>query len=368
MQPVSQLCLPARLSIIVPCYNEVDNVEPLIRALDQALKDEFWEVVFVDDNSPDGTADRVAGIAAYDPRVRVLQRVGRRGLSSAVIEGFLASSAVYVAVMDGDLQHDESILPKMIADLDAGADVVVASRHIEGGDNAGLAGKWRHFLSDAGIKAAQKVMVHQLSDPMSGFFALKRSFFKAQLPHLSGAGFKILVDLMMSAPKTTVVVEEAFVFRPRLAGESKLNIVVLLQFATMLMDKLTHGYLPTRFIAFGAVGLVGIIVNVCVMRLAGDLGFAFSKAQLIGTAVAILTNFWLNNHITYYDRRLKGSRFWGGLILFVLVCSLGAIGNIGVAQMVLHTVGHGHLDRSSAAGAVIGVVWNYAVSSTLIWR
>ncbi|OAG72785.1 dolichol-phosphate mannosyltransferase [Gluconobacter japonicus] len=364
----TDLLLPARLSVIVPCYNEAENVAPMVAALSRVLAGECWEVIFVDDNSPDGTSARVSAIAAHDPRVRVVRRVGRRGLSSAVIEGFLSSSATYVAVMDGDLQHDEAVLPKMIAALDAGSQVVVGSRHVEGGDNSGLAGHWRHMLSDTGIRAAQAVLPHPLTDPMSGFFAMRRDLFIATLPKLSGTGFKILLDVVMSAPKDTTITEVPFVFRPRVAGESKLDVVVLLQFATMLLDKLTHGWLPTRFLAFALVGLVGVVVNVVVMQLARMAGMDFSQSQLVGTAVAILTNFLLNNRLTYHDRRLKGARMWRGFALFAVVCSVGVFANIGVARMVLHDVGHGHWDRASAAGAVIGVVWNYAVSSTLIWR
>lgn len=364
----SDFLLPARLSIIVPCYNEAQNVAPMVEALSRALVGQHWEVIFVDDNSPDGTAARVSAIASQDPRVRIVRRFGRRGLSSAVIEGFLSSSATYVAVMDGDLQHDEAVLPKMLAALDSGSQIVVGSRHVEGGDNAGLAGHWRHMLSDTGIRAAQAVLPHHLTDPMSGFFAMRRDLFTALLPRLSGTGFKILLDLVMSAPKTTIITEVPFVFRPRTAGESKLDVVVLLQFATMLLDKLTHGWLPTRFLAFALVGLVGVAVNVVVMQVARLGGLDFSQAQLVGTAVAILTNFLLNNRLTYHDRRLKGRRMWQGFVLFAAVCSIGVFANIGVARMVLHDVGHGHWDRASAAGAVIGVVWNYAVSSTLIWR
>ncbi|EHH68622.1 glycosyltransferase [Gluconobacter morbifer] len=367
--PVSvQENLPADLSVIVPCYNEAPNVAPMVAALDAVLAGQAWEVIFVDDNSPDGTADRVAAIARQDPRVRVLRRIGRRGLSSAVIEGFLSSSAPYVAVMDGDMQHDESVLLTMLADLKAGSDIVVASRHVEGGDSGGLAGRGRHFLSEAGIRAAQTVMHHCLTDPMSGFFAMRRDLFEQIVPQLSGTGFKILLDIVMSAPRQIRITEVPFVFRPRAAGESKLDVVVLLQFGTMVLDKLTHGWLPTRFLSFALVGLSGVVVNVVIMNLARAAGLGFSWSQLAGTACAILANFLLNNRFTYYDRRLKGPSFWRGLAIFIVVCSLGGLANIGIARMVLHGAGHGHWDRSSAAGAVIGVVWNYAVSSTLVWR
>lgn len=360
--------LPAELSVIVPCYNEVANVAPMVAALERVLGDYAWEVIFVDDSSPDGTANEVTRIARSDPRVRVLSRVGRRGLSSAVIEGGLSSSARYVAVMDGDMQHDESVLTTMLHHLDDGAAIVVASRHIDGGDNSGLAGTGRHVLSDAGIRAAQMLMTHSLTDPMSGFFAMQRDLFVELLPKLSGTGFKILLDLVMSAPGDVRIDEVPFVFRPRVAGESKLDAVVLIQFATMLLDKITHGWLPTRFLAFALVGLIGVFVNVMVLNLGRRCGLDFATAQIMGTAIAMLANFWLNNRLTYHDRRLKGGRLWRGLAVFLVGCSIGALANIGIARMVLDSAGHGHWDRSSAAGAVVGVVWNYAVSTTLVWR
>ncbi|GBR48182.1 glycosyltransferase [Neokomagataea thailandica] len=360
--------LPAQISVVVPCYNEVENVPALVGALEGALGGIAWEVIFVDDNSPDGTAACAARLAQQDPRIRVVKRVGRRGLSTAVIEGILASSAPYAAVMDGDLQHDESILPEMLRRLQQGADLVVASRHIDGGDNAGLANRWRHALSNTGIRAAHYVMPHHISDPMSGFFALRRPLFDALLPRLSGAGFKILLDLAMSAPMGTHIEEVPFVFRPRQAGESKLDMQVLIQFAFMLLDKVTHGRLPTRFLAFAIVGLIGVFVNVSVLHVSRDVGLDFSQSQLLGTFAAILANFYLNNRITYHDKRLRGRRLWSGLMLFVVTCSVGAVANIGIARMALHDWGQGHWSRSSAAGAVMSVVWNYAVSSTLVWR
>lgn len=190
------------------------------------------------------------------------------------------------------------------------------------------------FSKGRGIRAAQAVLPHSLTDPMSGFFAMRRDLFTAILPKLSGTGFKILLDLVMSAPKDTTITEVPFVFRPRVAGESKLDVVVLLQFATMLLDKLTHGWLPTRFLAFALVGLVGVVVNVVVMQLARMAGMDFSQSQLVGTAVAILTNFLLNNRLTYHDRRLKGARMWRGFALFAAVCSFGVFANIGVARGV----------------------------------
>ena len=357
------------LSVVVPCYNERANVVPLIRKLDAALAGIAWEVIFVDDNSPDGTAAEVRRAAGADPRVRCIRRIGRRGLASAVIEGALSSSAGFIAVMDGDLQHDESRLPDMLAALRTGeVDLAVGSRHVAGGDNAGLASRWRHALSDGGIRLAQAFLPVRLGDPMSGFFMLGRETFEALAPHLTGQGFKILLDLVMSAPAPLRVREIACQFHPRLAGESKLDVLVLVQFAGLLLDKVFDGLVPLRFLSFCFVGLLGVLVHLGVLtlaRLTGDFGFATS--QIAATVVAMVFNFQLNNQITYRDQRLRGPRLWRGLLLFMLVCGIGAVANVGIAR----TIYESHANwwtLAGATGAIIGVVWNYAVSATLVWR
>lgn len=359
--------LPADLTLVIPCYNEAPNVAPLIAGVTRALEGVKWEIVFVDDDSPDGTSQEVERAAQSDPRVRLIRRVGRRGLSSAVIEGALSSTAPVIAVMDGDLQHDEAILRDLVTPLlDNRADIAVASRHVEGGDSSGLANRWRHVLSQAGIKLAQSILPMTLSDPMSGFFAMRRPVFEQAVPRLTGTGFKILLELVLSVPHTSRLIEVPFVFRPRIAGESKLSPLVMVQFLGMLIERACGGWLPTRFVIFAAVGLVGIAVNLLVSETARFAGADFQISQVIGTACAILVNFQLNNRVTYLDRPLRGKRWLPGLCIFVLGATIGAFGNIGVAQLLYDT--HGHWSRASAAGAVIGVVWNYAIASTLVWR
>lgn len=362
--------LPATpvLSVIVPCFNERPNVAPMIEKLDAALAGLAWEVIYVDDDSPDGTAAEVRRIARDDPRVRCIKRIGRRGLASAVIEGAMSSSAEYVAVIDGDLQHDETRLPVMLDALRTGQhDIVVASRHVEGGDNAGLSNKWRHAISDGGIWLAQMFLPVRLSDPMSGFFMLPRALFEDLARGLTGQGFKILLDLVLSAPAPLRVHEVPARFRERVAGESKLDALVMMQFGGLLIDKVFGGLLPLRFVSFAAVGAMGVLVHLAVlavMRQATPLDFAIDQA--IATVVAMVFNFQLNNVITYREQRLRGPRLWRGLFLFMLVCGVGAIANIGIANVLYQQ--HTTWTVAGAIGAVLGVVWNYAVSSTLVWR
>ena len=366
MPAAATLSDAVELTVVVPCFNERGNVAPMVRRLDAALCGFAWEAVFVDDDSPDGTAEAVRAIAASDRRIRCLRRIGRRGLSSAVIEGALSSSAPVVAVIDGDLQHDETRLPDMLALLRAGvADVVVASRFAEGGDAAGLAGARRLALSNLGIRLATLMMGKQLTDPMSGYFMMPRPLFEQVAPRLTGQGFKILLDILLSAPGLRVR-EVGARFSPRVAGESKLSPLVLLQFAALLLDKAFGGLVPLRFFSFALVGGFGLLVHLAVLVMADSLRVGFVSAQSLATLVAMAANFALNNQITYRDQRLRGGRLWRGLALFVLVCSVGALANIGVAS-ALYTSGDAGRTPAGALGAVIGVVWNYAMSATLVW-
>jgi dolichol-phosphate mannosyltransferase len=356
------------LTVVVPCYNERPNVAPLIEKLDATLFGIAWEVVFVDDNSPDGTTAEVRRIAQTDPRVRCIRRIVRRGLASAVIEGALSSSAQFVAVIDGDMQHDETKLPQMLAALRTGRyDLAVGSRHAEGGDASGLTNRWRHVLSDGGIWLAQLFLPVRLTDPMSGYFMLPRPLFEQLATGLTGQGFKILVDLALSSPAPLRVIEIPFHFHERVAGESKLDALVLTQFAGLLLDKVFGGLLPLRFISFALVGGLGVVVHLAVLTMLLKLtGQGFEAAQAIATLVAMVFNFQLNNEITYRDQRLRGPALWRGLLLFMLVCGVGAVANVGIANMLYES--HTAWSIAGAIGAVIGVVWNFAVSATLVWR
>ncbi len=356
------------LSIVVPSYNERPNVAPMIAKLDAALRGIAWEVIYVDDNSPDATSQEVRRIARHDPRVRCIRRIGRRGLASAVIEGALSSSADYVAVIDGDLQHDETRLPVMLAALQAdGYDIAVASRHVKGGDDAGLSSRFRHVLSDGGIWLAQAFLPVRLTDPMSGFFMLPRPLFEELARGLNGQGFKILLDLVLSSPSPLRVLEIPARFRERAAGESKMDALVMIQFAGLLLDKVFGGLLPLRFFSFGLVGSLGVVVHLAILALLRQTTtLGFETEQAIATVIAMVFNFQLNNAITYRDQRLRGPRLWRGLLLFMVVCGFGAITNIGIAQVLYEQ--NTTWTVAGGIGAMIGVVWNYAVSATLVWR
>jgi dolichol-phosphate mannosyltransferase len=255
----------------------------------------------------------------------------------------------------------------MVQALRDGADLVVGSRHVEGGDSSGLSSRFRHVLSESGISIAQRFLPVKLTDPMSGFFMLSRQLFNDLAPKLNGQGFKILLDLAMSSDAPLKVKEIPFQFRERVAGESKLDILVMIQFAGLLADKVLGGFLPLRFLSFALVGGLGVAVHLLVLAAQHyTLPVSFTAAQVSATLVAMVFNFYLNNQITYRDQRLRGPRMWRGLLIFMLVCGLGAIANVGIAQTLY--AGHVSWTLAGAMGAIIGVVWNYAVSATLVWR
>jgi dolichol-phosphate mannosyltransferase len=353
------------LAVIVPCFNERENVPILIDKLTAALGGFEWEVIFVDDDSPDGTSNTVRELAASNRRVRCIQRIGRRGLSTAVIEGMLATSAPYLAVIDGDLQHDERLLPNMLGTLkQENLDIVVASRYLAGGGT----GQWdsnRVAMSTFATRLARTVIREPLSDPMSGFFMIARPALERAVRRLSGQGFKILVDLFASTPEPYRFRELPYVFQNRVHGESKLDSFVAWEYLMLLLDKLIGWLIPVRLVMFAAVGTTGVVVHLLSLRIAMTV-FSFAASQAIATTIAMTSNFIINNVLTYRDRRLRGVKFFTGLLSFFAICGVGAVANVGIASAVFQQRYTWWI--SALAGIAVGLIWNYAVSSALTWR
>lgn len=357
------------LAVVVPTFNERANVATLVAKLDQALADHIWEVVFVDDDSPDGTADEARRIGRVDPRVRVIQRLGRRGLSSACIEGMCATAAPIVAVIDGDLQHDETLLPAMLDLLakDEALDLAVGSRFVAGGGT----GKWdgdRVAKSAFATRLSRRVLKADLTDPMSGFFMIRTEIVRRLAPQLSAIGFKILLDLMTASPRPLAFAELPYTFRVRTEGESKLDHVVAMEYLIALYDRRFGRFVPARFAMFSTIGVLGVGLHMAVLSLVYlVLGTSFLIAQIVATAAAMTANFFLNNALTYRDRRLKGWRqLLDGWVSFCAVCAVGAAANVGVAAF-LHDVRSGAWVASALTGVLVGAVWNYALSSRFTW-
>lgn len=361
-----------KLSVIVPTYNERDNIVPLVDKLEVALAGIPFEVIVVDDNSPDGTAALAKELAREKSNVRCIHRVGRRGLSSACIEGMASSAAEYVAVIDADHQHDESILPQMLEKAEQGADVVVGSRYTgKGSSQAGFTAR-RQAGSTLATKLSGILTGKALSDPMSGFFLLRRSLFNEVVPSLSREGFKILLDIIVSANRRTrgklQIAEVPYSFRPRHAGESKMSALIVAQFLGLIVSQISRGLLPTSFLLFSLVGASGVVVHLAMLSFAFEvLDFNFANSQLVATLVAMTTNFILNNELTYADKKLRGRRFWTGLLSFYIVCSFGTLANVSVASVLYESQSANFL-IAGIAGAIMSVVFNYAVTRMFTWR
>jgi dolichol-phosphate mannosyltransferase len=355
------------LTVVIPTLNERGNIDPLLERIDQALAGVRWEAIFVDDDSTDGTTDHLHAVAERRANVRLIHRIGRRGLSSACIEGMLASSAPLMAVMDADLQHDANLLPKMFAAMRSeDLDLAIGSRFAEGGD-VGTFSRWRQTMSAVSKWMSRPVVKAELKDPMSGFFIIRRAFFDETVRRLSGSGFKILLDLFASAARPVKFREFPYRFGTRLSGKSKLDILVTIEYVNLVADKLIGHWVPIRFVIFVLVGLLGALIHVAVLGLTyRTLGASFIVAQIIATITAMTSNFFFNNYITYYDQRLRGFDLLRGLLSFYLACAVGAFANFLVAEF-LYEQGVLWL-LAGLLGAVVGSVWNYGVTSTFTWR
>ena len=367
-RPPLRAAAPApELSIVIPTFNEAGNVAELMRRIARALPDTDWEAIFVDDNSPDGTARTAKALAAEDHRIRCLRRVDRRGLAGACVEGILSSSAPYVAVMDADLQHDEALLAQMLTQMKTGdIDLAVGTRYVEGGSADAFSGI-RGRLSRMANEAAQRLLGTQLSDPMSGFFMIRREIVEEHAADLTPEGFKILLDIATTAGPGLRIAELPYSFRTRFAGDSKFDARVGLEFLGLLLSKLSFGLVTPRFLVFALVGMTGLGVHLVALR--GGLllaRFAFPAAQALATFIAMGNNFVLNNLLTYRDRRLHGARMLKGFAGYCVIGAAGAITNVGIAAWLYSESPVWW--AAGLAGALMGALWNYSMSSRLVWR
>ncbi|MDE1992394.1 MAG: glycosyltransferase family 2 protein [Rhizobiaceae bacterium] len=355
------------LSIVIPTFNERDNIVPLIERLRTALRNIAWEVIFVDDDSVDKTLDVVRDLSIRDRRIRGIRRINRRGLAGACVEGILSSSAPIVAVMDADLQHDETRLAEMLEIIrrDEG-DLVVATRYGDEGSADGALTSIRSAGSRVAIRAAQRLLHVETTDPMSGFFMVRRWIVEKAAPKLSQQGFKILLDLIASSPRSVRIAEIPYVFRPRIHGESKMDAAVVTEYLGLLVSKWSGDLISGRIALFGMVGSSGVVLHLAVLRLLLLQGATFSIAQLGAMLVAMVSNYTLNNTLTYRDRRRRGWQLLTGLVLFSLLCSVGILAGVGVSSLFYGNKSQWWL--AGLAGAVIGAAWNYITNSLITWR
>ena len=369
-----------QLAVVLPTYNERENIPTMVDRISAALQGVEWEVVIVDDNSPDGTSDEARQLALSNPRVRILQRIGRRGLASAAIEGMCSTAAPIVAVMDADHQHDPALLPQMLAALESGEyDLAYASRFAEGSSTEEWGRPDRVKASGFANRIATKVPGVELSDPMSGYIMLPAETLRADAHRLSGVGFKILLDILATVERPLKVKEFPMNFAARAEGESKLDQTVIFEFLIGLYDKWLGRIIPTRFALFGTVGAMGVAVQLGALWFIQKtiLGSQFSyghwpkevnfiAANSIAAIIAMTFNFVLNNELTYSDKRLRGfGPLVRGWAQFALTCSLGLLTNIG-SSTALVRIGF-HEVAAAVIGIILGSVWNFALSSKFVW-
>ena len=359
--------MSCELTLVIPTFNEHDNVHALVHSLESVLQDCEWEVIFVDDDSPDGTANMVRQIARSNPRVRCIQRLRRRGLASACIEGILASSSPYIAIMDADLQHDESILPEMLKAIkESQVDLVIGSRYSIGGSTGELA-PFRVWISRQATMLSRLVLRSPITDPMSGFFMLRRAFFEKIMRKLSGKGFKILLDIIITAGENVHIRELPYSMRKRVHGESKLDARVIWEFFTLIVHKYSGRVVPYQFLSFATVGFTGIFVHLATLWFTYKyLNVEFIYSQISATLVAMTSNFILNNEFTFKENKLRGKRWLYGLLSFYVACTFGAVINVAVADLLFERSVHWWV--SGTAGAIAGAVWNYAITTTFTWK
>lgn len=367
---------PLELAVVLPTFNERRNVASMIARLDAALEGIGWEAIFVDDDSPDGTADEVRREAATDQRIRVIQRIGRRGLASAAIEGMCATAAPYVAVMDADHQHDPALLPAMLETVRSGeCDLAVASRFAEGASTDAWNDSDRQKASALANALARKVTGVELTDPMSGYFLMRSEQLRRNAHRLSGIGFKIFLDILATVERPLRIEEFPLAFGARAGGESKLDRMVVFEFLVGLYDKWLGRIIPTRFALFGTIGALGVVVHMAVLSaflaifggsFEAQFITTFEAGQTVAALVAMTFNFVLNNALTYSDQRLHGlGSLTRGWLKFALTCSIGLLANVGVAAALVR---EGVPTYPAAfAGILIGSVWNYALSSRFVW-
>ncbi|WP_263408166.1 glycosyltransferase [Terriglobus tenax] len=353
------------LAVILPTYNERANIAEAIRRTQAVLGNTPHEIIVVDDNSPDGTADIVRQLGRQDTRIRILHRIGRRGLSSAIIEGMMASTAPMLAVMDADMQHDEAALPRMIETMRReNLDIVIGTRNANGGSMGSFA-RPRVLISQLSARLSRSVCRCNVSDPMSGFFLVRDEFFRCAAPKLQTGGFKILLDLLASCEQTPRIGEVGYRFRTRVHGQSKLTLNVAGEYFFLLLNKLAGGRLCPRFALFALTGATGLATHFAILTaLYLGLHWSFLTAQAAAAFVAMSTNFTVNNALQ--QSRLRGRRAWTGYMRFTTLCGLGAIFSVSYANYL-------HITRTpwslaALAGIAIGSVWNYAMTQIFTWQ
>jgi dolichol-phosphate mannosyltransferase len=366
------------VSLVIPTYNERDNIAILIPEINQALAGYKYEIVFVDDDSADGTAEMANSFKGSYP-VKVIVRKGKKGLASAVVDGLEYAAGDTILVMDADLQHPPQVIPNLLEAIGKGADIAIASRYVTSGGCQGW-GLLRRIISKGAIFLSHLLLplTRKAKDPVSGYFAFKKGVVKGA--RLNPSGFKILMEIMVIGRYESVT-EVPFTFVTRKKGESKLNASQQLDYLKHIFSMMRRSGELLRFIKFALVGGSGVVVNYglywLLTRFAGftplddtTTGGILSGnlAMAISIETSIITNFILNNYFTFADRSEKGViPFLGRLLNFNLICLIGGLIQIGVANLLAISLGIYDL-IAIAIAIIVAMLWNYLLNNWWTWR
>jgi dolichol-phosphate mannosyltransferase len=365
--------VPRDFSIIIPTYNEHESIPPLLKKIHQQVGGRNYEIIFVDDDSRDGTADLINSLSGDYP-VRVVVRKGKRGLATAVADGFDYSASPVLLVMDADLQHPPEVIPALLQSMDTGADIAVASRYVPGGGNLGWS-KTRQVISNGAILLSHLLLPssRRVKDPMSGFFALKRSVVSGL--KLEPIGYKILLEVIVLAEDARVT-EVPFMFQVREQGKSKLNLNQQMEYLKHLLSLMRRSGEMLRFLKFALVGGSGVLVNEgtrLILTTWAGMAYPYDAiAAPIGIELSIITNFVLNNYFTFSDRRAKGAgAFFRRLVKFNVISLVGAAIQYGIYLAL--TRGAGWVEApfptlANLIGIAIAMAWNFFSNSWWTWK
>ncbi len=351
------------VSIIIPTRNERENLPVLIGKLQQVMEGRHYEIVIVDDDSEDATWQVAEEFVQRYRNITVIRRINRKGLSSAITEGFLLGKGKYVAVLDADLQHDHRLIGAMLDEI-GDCDLVIGSRYMNQKSVPGW-DSWRSRLSRAGTIMAQKLLKQEISDPMSGFFMIRRKIMQEIAPQLFEHGYKILFDILIRRPDLKVK-ELPYDFKARLYGTSKLTAAVIFDFADLLISRAIPSRFNFQFIRYGAVGASGVVIHLFTLYvLYVVMGLLYPVSLVFAIETAMVSNYALNNQWTFKEHRFLGLQWWKGLVKFNLACMLGSALNLAIGwYLVEKTVPWFY---ASVLGIWVGTSWNYLSNRFFTW-
>jgi dolichol-phosphate mannosyltransferase len=355
------------VSVIIPTFNEADNLPVLVRRLENILSHLSYEVIVVDDDSPDETWRIGQELSTENRRVRVVRRMDTRGLSSAVMAGFAVAQGKTLAVIDADLQHDERILPNLVeAVSERGADVAVGSREVDGGSYGNFA-PHRRFISWGGAQLARTMLGVGVGDPMSGFFVLSRDRYESVVGKVNPRGFKILLEFLANGPRPKVA-EVGYTFGDRVHGTTKLTGSVAASYMLALMELSFGRFMTATFSAYALVGMLGLMLRLSIE--ASGTAIGITAAAAIALEVSIISNYGFNNIFTFAPYRHRGPSVFWGLIKFHIVAGYGLIIAGGIDHFVdSRTPTTALWDLLGlVAGVLVATVGNYLLNCSITWR